>query len=135
MSVLKEMCITGLYFLTSKFYDVPCIVNDRCLHLEGHLEWIFCSFGKCVYTLGNDDNAVDAIERRIWQLQMIGCIVYDITLAILEHALSLRTWLIFTASFCSMSLCDNVNINIRGCLGSSTSAGMMSHTDTTCHSH
>ena len=85
-----------------------------------------------VYTQGTD-NAVDAIERRTWQFQMIQCIVYNITLAILEHALSLRTWLIFTASFCSMSLCDNVNINIRGCLGSSTSAGMMSHTSSHCH--
>ena len=77
--VLKEMCITSLYFLTSNFSDiVPCIVNDHCLHLEGHLEWVPCSFGKCVYTLGTEDSAVDAIERGICQLQMIGyiCILH-----------------------------------------------------------
>ena len=79
MSVLKEMCITSLYFLTSNFSDiVPRIVNDHCLYLEGHLEWVPCSFGKCVYTLGTEDSAVDAIERGICQLQMIGyiCILH-----------------------------------------------------------
>ena len=71
MSFLKEIAIH--YSLTSKFNDVvPWIVNAPCLHPRDIVNGSPVLLPN-IDTLRNKDSAVDAIEGRIWQLQMIGC--------------------------------------------------------------